>query len=120
MPRFMNLALTVLVLVLLASPPAVAADAGDGGATDAGAMDAGAMDAGAMDAGAMDDDAAPDAAPMVAVACGGALCDTTNSATCGIAKASPIEPTAPALAISGLVVALGIARQMQRRKDRAR
>lgn len=115
MPRFMNLALTVLVLVLLASPPAVAADAGDGGATDAGAMDAGAMDAGAMD-----DDAAPDAAPMVAVACGGALCDTTNSATCGIAKASPIEPTAPALAISGLVVALGIARQMQRRKDRAR
>jgi hypothetical protein len=94
MPRFTSLSLTVLSLVLLASPHAVAADdAGDGGAADA----------------------------TVAVACGGALCDTTNGATCALSPArmrSPAESTAPAVAIASLVAALGIARQMQRRKER--
>jgi hypothetical protein len=93
MPRSMSLFLTVLSFVFLASPLAVAADdAGDGGAADAST-----------------------------VACGGALCDTTNGATCALTPArvrSPGESTAPALAISSLVVLLGIARQMQRRKER--
>lgn len=74
----------------------------------------------AGNAGAISDAAPSDNTKGVATACDGALCDTTNGSTCGVALgAVGAEPAATSLATFGAgltlaaVLALGAARRLR-------
>ena len=94
------LAIVALSSVHLCPRPALAA----GGADDAG--DGGVPD----DASLSDDGSDGSSAAAVPIACDGSLCDTTNGATCGVARGpgggAPVDGTAVTAVLGVLVLAL--------------
>jgi hypothetical protein len=105
-----------VAILLAASRPAVADDAGNEGSSEPAPADAASGDAEARDAAA--GDAAPeqgdvevgDGAPIAVVACDGALCDTVQGRpSCAMAAGSLARTEADPVAIAGVASALALA-----------
>lgn len=103
-----------MAILLAASRPAAADDAGGDGSTEAGPEDAATGVAEAMDAAANDAAAEQvevgDGAPIAVIACDGALCDTTQGRpSCALAAGSLGRSEVDPVAIAGVASALALA-----------